>query len=314
MADIQKLKETLEQIQQTQKALVDKVNMLISEQVLKQSISKESLNEVSETVANIANEITQETPAEEVPEALHETFHEEQHETVTETSVETEHEEENKTSHKEVAKESSDESPDKQLSEQEPSGQSQAESSQESQTQPQETPKEFEDIDPMKRIEDIPEETRKKTSEVNKYDLGDGLHYYEEDGICYIDVDKDDEMIDQVRAKIVSASLIRDYIKNGEFEKIKPYVPEDAYEALYNEYCRWERAQGHLITEEEKNMIAEHEKEVERLSNELNDVLGQLAGKIPGWKRRQLIPRRDTLRKEINNHKGFIEKLKHGEH
>lgn len=305
MADIQKLKETLDQIQQTQKALVDKVDTLVSKQSLKQSVSKESLKEVSEEVSKEVSEIANEN----AQEALHE------------TPVETEHEEENETLHEEVAEESSDESPDEQPSEQEPSGQSQASSSQEpsepsqaeSQEQPQETPKEFEDIDPTKRIEEIPEETRKKTSKENRYDLGDGLHYYEEDGICYIDVDKDDEIIDQVRAKIVSASLIRDYIKNGEFEKIKPYVPEDAYEALYKEYYRWERAQGHLLTDNEKKLLTEHEKQIEQKKNELNDIIKQLAGKIPGWKRRQLIPRRDTLRKEINNHRGFIEKIKRGE-
>ena len=72
-----------------------------------------------------------------------------------------------------------------------------------------------------------------------KHDLGDGLSFYEEDGICYIDVDKDDEVIDEIQAKIIKASEIREYIKNEEFEKIKPYVPEDAFNVLYNEYRRY---------------------------------------------------------------------------
>ena len=332
MTDISQLKETLEQIQATQKALVDKVDMLVSSQVLKQSISDESLKDdietIAETVAEEPCETDVETSAETVQEEQHEevaktvanavaeevaeepckTVQEEQHKMIADTMPETVAEESCEESHKTVSETvvgTVSEEPSQESSQepsQEPSNESSNESSQD-----------IVDVDPLARIEEIPEETRKKTSEVNKYDLGDGLHYYEEDGICYIDVDKDDEIIDQVRAKIVSASLIRDYIKNGDFEKIKPYVPEDAYEALYKEYYRWERAQGHLMTEEEKRIVAEQEKQVEQKTAELNEVLKQLAGKIPGWKRRQLIPRRDTLRREINNYRGYIDKLRHGE-
>lgn len=219
----------------------------------------------------------------------------------------------------ESQEESQDESPEESQEEQQEQFHEQAESEEsheipqmESHEVPHEESHEVPVIDPLTRIEEIPKDVRDKTSEVNKYNLGDGLHYYEEDGICYIDVDKDDEIIDSVRAKIVSASLIRDYIKNGEFEKIKPYVPENAYEALYKEYQSWEKAQGHKLTEAEKKRINEQQKLIDTKSKEFNEVLKQLAGRIAGWRRKQLIQRRDTLRKEIKQHRELIEKIKRG--
>ena len=124
-----------------------------------------------------------------------------------------------------------------------------------------------------------PEETEKQSQEqseektenpgIIKHDLGDGLHYYEEDGICYIDLDRDDEVIDEVRAKIIKASEIREFIRNGEFEKIKPYVPEDAYSVLYTEYMRWLNSNPRELTEEEKKAL---EDKKTKIRDEINEI------------------------------------------
>ena len=177
---------------------------------------------------------------------------------------------------------------------------------------PQEKPEKHPEIDPLARIEEIPKEVCDKISEDNKYDLGNGLHYYEEDGICYIDVDKDDEIVDAVRAKIVSTDLIREYIKNGEFEKIKQYVPEDTYNALNKEYQAWKKVQDHKLTDDEKKRINEQQKLIDAKSKKLNEVLKQLSGKMPNWKRKQLTAGRDILRSQIKQHGENIEKIKRG--
>lgn len=322
MSDISQLKETLDQIQATQQTLVEKVDKLVAKSESLESLQKpcevsqevpqkqteeveeESQEESQEESEQETEEVAQEVP-EQVPEESQEQSQEEPHEVPQEVVHDVpEH----------VSEESQEQSPEQteEVACEESSQESPQVPEQVSQEVPQEKPEKLPEIDPLARIEEIPKEVREKTSEVNKYDLGDGLHYYEEDGICYIDVDKDDEIIDQVRAKIVSASMIRDYIKNGEFEKIKPYVPEDAYEALYKEYQIWERAQGHKLTEDEKKRINEQQNIINAKSKELDGVLKQLAGKIAGWRRKQLIPRRDTLRKEIRHHKEMIEKIKRG--
>ena len=327
MSDISQLKETLDQIQATQQTLVEKVDKLVAK-----SESLESLQKPCEVSEQVSQE-PQEEQTEQVSEEPQEEVSEEAEEESSEDIEQEQQEESSAESEQEVLQESQEQI--EQVSEQvhqevpqehqeEPQEQIETIAKEESPQVSkqvheqvstevlQEKPEKLPEIDPLARIEEIPKEVREKTSEVNKYDLGDGLHYYEEDGICYIDVDKDDEIIDSVRAKIVSASLIRDYIKNGEFEKIKPYVPEDAYEALYKEYQIWERAQGHKLTEDEKKRINEQQKVIDAKTRELNDVLKQLAGKIAGWRRKQLIPRRDTLRKEIRHHKEMIEKIKRG--
>ena len=114
---------------------------------------------------------------------------------------------------------------------------------------------------------EIKDETKDEVQKpIIKHDLGDGLSYYEEDGICYIDVDKDDEVIDEVRAKIVKASEIREFIKNGEFEKIKPYVPEDAFNILYNEYKKF------LASQHPKTIPKEYSENINKLRNLLNKL------------------------------------------
>ena len=322
MSDISQLKETLDQIQATQQTLVEKVDKLVAKSESLESLQKpyevsqevpqkqteeveeESQEESQEESEQETEEVAQEV-LEQVPEESQEQSQEEPHEVPQEVVHDVpEH----------VSEESQEQSPEQteEVAREESSQESPQVPEQVSQEVPQEKPEKLPEIDPLARIEEIPKEVLEKTSEVNKYDLGDGLHYYEEDGICYIDVDKDDEIIDQVRAKIVSASMIRDYIKNGEFEKIKPYVPEDAYEALYKEYQIWEKAQGHKLTEDEKKRINEQQNIINAKSKELDGVLKQLAGKIAGWRRKQLIPRRDTLRKEIRQHKELIEKIKRG--
>lgn len=341
MSDISQLKETLDQIQATQQTLVEKVDKLVAKSESLESLQKpcevpqEQTKQVPEEPHEAPQEVPEEEPQEQIEEDHEESSEESEQETekvaqevpeqVPEESQEQSQEEPHEVPQEvvhdvpeHVSEESQEQSPEQieqsseEVAREESSQESPQVPEQVSQEVPQEKPEKLPEIDPLARIEEIPKEVREKTSEVNKYDLGDGLHYYEEDGICYIDVDKDDEIIDSVRAKIVSASLIRDYIKNGEFEKIKPYVPEDAYEALYKEYQIWERAQGHKLTEDEKKRIDEQQRIINAKTRELNDVLKQLAGRIAGWRRKQLIPRRDTLRKEIRHHKEMIEKIKRG--
>lgn len=292
MSDIAQLKETLDQIQAIQQMLVEKVDRLVAK------------SELIETTCDVPDESVEESQDESVEESQEEQFHEQAESEVPDESQAESHEvpDESPDESHEVPHEVPDESPNE----------SPNESPMESQEQEQ-LPLESHEvpvIDPLARIEEIPKEVQ--TSKVSKYDLGDGLHYYEEDGICYIDVDKDDGIIDSVRAKIVSASVIRDYIKNGEFEKIKPYVPEDAYNALYNEYQAWQKAQGHQLTEADKKRINEQQKSIDEKSKEFNSVVKQLTERIAGWRRKQLIQRRDTLRREIKGHRETIERIKRG--
>ena len=64
-------------------------------------------------------------------------------------------------------------------------------------------------------------------------------YYKDEDGIIYLTVDPYDQTIEETSKDIIKASFIRDCFARGEFNKIKPMVPDDCWEPLIKEYNKY---------------------------------------------------------------------------
>lgn len=71
---------------------------------------------------------------------------------------------------------------------------------------------------------------------ITKNNLGDNISYYEEDNNCYINIRKNNEEIDKVKAKIINAKDIREHILNDKFDEFIKYFPSDSYTTLQNDY------------------------------------------------------------------------------
>lgn len=100
-------------------------------------------------------------------------------------------------------------------------------------------PNEITEIDPLTKINKISRSIRKRSTKNKPYNFDNGLHYYEDNGIMFINVDKEDEIIDNIRSSLLTNDQIREYIDNGEFEQIKKYIPEKNYKDYYIEYIKY---------------------------------------------------------------------------
>ena len=101
-------------------------------------------------------------------------------------------------------------------------------------------------------------------------------YYKDEDGIIYLTVDPYDGVIEEARKDIIKASYIRECFAKGEFDKIKPLVPEECWEPLIKEYNKYiERKKR--IKERFERIIRSKNKESfknihERIQNRNNNI------------------------------------------
>lgn len=170
------------------------------------------------------------------------------------------------------------------------------------------------------------ESPKEVVQETHKYELSPvgGLDQdytiREEDGVVYIDVNEKDEVIEELRATLISASKIRDLIKANKFEEIKPFVPEETYEIIKKEYDDYVKRRPYKLTEFEKEQkkselercraqlkattdkIAELRQKIKNIQPNLKSKYGGVRARAIGQQRKWNFAIRDELRKakELN--------------
>ena len=186
-------------------------------------------------------ELVNESPCEFQNESVNESQNESQNESVNESPCESQNE-----SPCESQNESVNEFPCESVNE------FPCESVNESQN---ESPCESQNESPCESQNESPCESQNESPSENvEVDLGntDGIQltYYEENDISFISVSKDNAVIDEVRAKLVSASKIKGIVKSGKIDELKDFIPSEPFELFRSEF---NKAKPKIESQEERN-------------------------------------------------------------